>query len=134
MPAGEDQLLGDAEAADACESLRAAPAGNDSEVDLGLAELRARRGVTDVARERELAPAAERETVDRRDRRLRHRLEQASGLVPERAPLLRLVDVEAAHVLDVRSGDECLLARAGHDHRRAPTRRPRARAAGRATP
>src|SRR5580765_3481569 len=116
-PAGEDELLGDTKAADARESLRPAPTRKDSEVHLGLPELRARRGVTHVARERELAPAAERKPVDGRDRRLRHRLEQASGLVPESAPLLRLVDVEAAHVLDVRSGDECLLPRAGHDHR-----------------
>src|SRR6185437_16966179 len=111
-PAGEDELLGDTEAADACESLRPAPTRNDSEVHLGLPKLRNGRGVADVARQRELAPAAERKTVDSRDRRLRHRLEQASGFVPESAPLLRLVDVEAAHVLDVCSRDECLFPRA----------------------
>ena len=38
-PAGEDQVLGDAEAADAREPLRPAPARDDPEVDLRLAEL-----------------------------------------------------------------------------------------------
>src|SRR5205814_2389036 len=97
---GEDQLLRDADAADAREALRPAPAGDDAEVDLGLPELRAARRVADVARERELAAAAEREPVDRGDRGLRHRLEQAPGLVAERAPGLRLLRVEPAHVLD----------------------------------
>src|SRR4051794_26794178 len=57
--AGEDQLLREAEAAQAREPLGAAPAGNDPEVDLGLAKLGARGGVADVARRRELAAAAE---------------------------------------------------------------------------
>ena len=48
--AGEDQLLRDADAADAREPLRAAPARDDAEVDLGLAEPRVARGVADVAR------------------------------------------------------------------------------------
>ena len=67
-PPGEDQVLRDAEAADPRQPLRAAPAGEDAEVDLGLAELRGRGRVPEVARERELAAAAEREAVDRRDR------------------------------------------------------------------
>src|SRR5204863_7982468 len=36
--------------------------------------------------------------------------------VAERSPLLGLIDAEAAHVLDVRTGDECLLPRAREDH------------------
>src|SRR5439155_8548260 len=98
------------------QSLGAAPAGDDPQADLRLPERRRRRRVADVARERELAAAAEREPVDRRDRRLRHRLEQPRRLVPERAPRLRVVDVEPVHVLDVGTGDERLVARAGeHD-------------------
>ena len=85
----EDELLRDPEAADARESLRAAPAGDDAEVDLRLAESRLARCVADVAAERELAAAAEREAVDRGDRRLRHRLEQPADLVAERSPRLR---------------------------------------------
>ena len=115
--AGEDQLLGHAQAADAGQPLRAAPAGDDPEVDLRLTELRAARRIADVARERELATAAEREAVQGRDRRLRHGLEQPSGLVTERPPLLRLAHVEPAHVLDVGTRDECLLAGARQDDR-----------------
>src|SRR5262249_24587964 len=99
------------------EPLRPAPARDDSEVHLRLAELRVARRVADVARERELAAAAEREAVHRRDRRLRHRLQQPSRFVSERAPGLCLPDVEAAHVLDVGAGGERLIARAGEDDR-----------------
>ena len=80
--------------------------------------------VAQVAGERELAAAAEREAVDRGDRRLRHRLQQLPAVVAELAPRLRLLDREAAHVLDVGAGDERLLARAGeHDHARPRRRR-----------
>src|SRR5438034_170032 len=57
-----------------------------------------------------LAAFAEREAVDRRDRRFRHRLEQPGSLVSERAPRLRFVNAEPAHVLDVRPGREGLFA------------------------
>src|SRR5581483_10140261 len=111
-----DQVLGDADAAQPREALRPAPPGHDPEVDLGLPELRPRRRIAEVARERELAAAAEGEPVYGGDRRLRHRLEEAAGLVAERAPALRPLGVEAAHVLDVGPGDERLLARTGeHD-------------------
>src|SRR6266516_649986 len=114
-PAGQDQLLRHSQTTDAREPLRAAPARNDPEIDLGLAEPRRRSGVPKIAGERELAAAPEREAVDRGDRRLRHRLEQAPALVTESTPLLGLLDREAAHVLDVCSRDERLLARAGED-------------------
>src|SRR5207244_9093705 len=61
--AGQDQLLRDAEPDHAGEPLRSAPARDDADVDLGLTEPCACDGVTDVARERELATAAEREPV-----------------------------------------------------------------------
>src|SRR5262249_41343581 len=76
--AGEDELLRDAGAAYAGEPLRAAPTGDDPEVDLGLSELRGAGCIADVAGERELAASAESEAVDRRDRRLRRDLEQLS--------------------------------------------------------
>src|SRR5207244_4337146 len=94
--AREDELLGHARAANAGKSLRAPPAGNEAQVDLRLTQLRRARRVADVARERELAAAAEGEPVHRRDRRLRHRLEQPPGLVAERAPRLGFLDVQAA--------------------------------------
>src|SRR5207237_3741839 len=103
------------EAAGARQALRAAPAGDDPKVDLGLAELRGTRRVAQVARERELAAAAEREPVDRGDRRLPHRLEEPCARVAEAAPLLRLEHREAAHVLDVRARDERAVTRAGQD-------------------
>src|SRR5439155_849248 len=53
-PAGEDQVLGHADAAKTREPLRAAPPRDDAEVDLGLAELGAARRVAEVARECEL--------------------------------------------------------------------------------
>src|SRR6266516_469960 len=112
----EDQFLRVAEGRRTREALRAAPARDDPEVDLRLAELGRAGGVAEVAGERELAAAAEGEAVDRRDRRLRHRLEQPPGLVPERAPLPRLADAEAALVLDVRTGGEGLLPRAGENN------------------
>jgi hypothetical protein len=54
-PSGEDQLLREAETAEPREPLRAAPARDDSEVDLRLAELGARRRVAEVARSRRRA-------------------------------------------------------------------------------
>ncbi len=123
----EDELLREADAAHAREALRSAPARHDPEVDLRLAELCLRRRVPEVARERELAAAAEREPVDRGDRRLAHRLEQLACLVTERAPRLCAVGVEAAHVLDVRTRDECAVTRARqHDDARIVVRGERA--------
>ncbi len=119
QPAGQDQLLGDPDRGRPREPDGAAPAGNDPEVDLGLAELRVRRRVAEIAGKRQLAAAAESEAVDRSDRRLRHLLEQPAAFVPQRAPAPGLLDREAAHVLDVRSGHEGLVAGAGqHDHAR----------------
>src|SRR5207237_7047181 len=93
---GEDQLLRVAERRRAREALGATPARDDSEVDLRLAELRGPRRVAQVAAERELATAAQREAVHRRDRRLRPRFEQAAGLVAEGSPLLRPGDPQPA--------------------------------------
>ena len=112
------------------EPLRPAPAGDDPEVDLRLAELRARRRVADVARERELAAAAEREAVDRGDRRLGHRLEQLRDLVAEPPHAFACLDVHRAHRLDVGAGDERAVAGAG-EHDGAHARRRRAARASR---
>ena len=54
------------------QALRAAGAGDDAELDLGLAELRGVGGDDDVAHHRQLAAAAEREAGDRGDHRLAH--------------------------------------------------------------
>src|SRR6266480_1846895 len=88
----EDQVLRNAEAADPRQPLRPTPAGEDAQVDLRLAELGGRGRVPQIARERELAAASERKAVDRGERDLRRDLEQLADLVPERSPLLRLLD------------------------------------------
>src|SRR3712207_6980600 len=60
------------------------------------------RREAEVARERELAAAAERVPVDGGDRRLAHRLEELGGRVPEAAPFARLERSEERRV-----GKEC---------------------------
>src|SRR5581483_2794668 len=112
---GVDELLRQPDAAGPRETLRAAPARDDSDRDLRLPQPRRVGCVADVAGQCELAAAAEREAVDRGDRRLRHRLEQPSGLLSERSPGARLVHPQRLHVLDVGAGDERPLARAGED-------------------
>ena len=82
-PRRQDDLRGAAGADQAGEPLGAAAAGDDADRDLGLAEVGRRGGDAQRAREAELAPAAPRLAVDRRDDRLRHRLEER-----ERAPQL----------------------------------------------
>ena len=67
--AGEHQLHRALLADHAREPLGAAAAGNDPERDLGLAELGRLGGDDQVAEQRELAAAAEREARDRRDQR-----------------------------------------------------------------
>ena len=59
VAAGEGELHGARLADGLREALRAAAAGDDADVDLGLAEGRGGRGEDDVAHERELAAAAE---------------------------------------------------------------------------
>ena len=74
--AGEQQL-GRASVADQPgQSLGPAPARDDPELDLGLTEARGARREPDVARERELASAAERDAVDCRDHREPRRLDR----------------------------------------------------------
>ena len=69
--------------------------------------------------ERELAAAAEREAVDRGDRRLRHRPRAARRLVAERAPRLRARPVEAAMYSMSAPATNAFVARAREDDARA---------------
>jgi hypothetical protein len=71
--AGEDQLHRPTPADRARQALRSAHPGNDAELDLGLAELGRIGGDDEVGHHRQLAPAAKRIAVDRRDPRLAHR-------------------------------------------------------------
>ena len=79
LAAGEDQVLGARGPDQAGEPLGGAAAGDDAEQDLGLAERGVVRGHAQVARERELTPAAQRVAVDRGDDRTRDARPRASS-------------------------------------------------------
>ena len=87
---GEDELQGAALADQPRQTLRAAAARKESELDLGLAELRALHRDPDGAGHRRLAAAAERKAVDRRDHRLAEILDEIEHLLSEAAGLLGL--------------------------------------------
>ena len=76
--AGQRHVHGLGLADGARQALRAAGAGNDAELDLGLAEARVVGGDDEVAHHRQLAAAAERKSADRRD----HRLADLADLLP----------------------------------------------------
>jgi hypothetical protein len=97
------------------EPLGSTRAGDDAQTYLGQPELRVLPGDPEIAGERHLEAAAEREPLDRGDRDLRDRLEVAAGLL-ERADVLRdLVRPVVDHRLDVGAGREDLLAPPDHD-------------------
>ena len=79
---GADGLTGDEHVArDALpngtnQAMDCAAAGDDPESDLWQSQPRPARGDPDVAGQRQLHPAAEARTVDRRDRRVASRLEE----------------------------------------------------------
>ena len=74
--AEEDHLLRARLADDAPEPLRAAGARDDAERRLGQPELHVRRGDAQIADERELETAAERDAVERGDHGLRRPIER----------------------------------------------------------
>ena len=107
---------------EARQPLRAAAAGDQAELDLGLPELGVLRRDPDVAGHRQLEPAAQAVAVDRGDDRC------AAGVHPRgqlldparRTGLGRLLDrfAHRRELGDVGAGDERLLALAA-DHDRA---------------
>ena len=115
LPTGDDEVLGPGRPDEAGQPLRAAPAGDDAEQDLGLAEHGLLRGDPVVAGQGQLAAAAER--VARRPRRSR------SGGSPAMASM-RALDAgaegprssrpQADELVDVGTGGEDPLA-AGDD-------------------
>ena len=113
LAAGDAQLLGAARADQPGEALCAAPAGDDAEQDLRLAEHGPLAGDAVVAGERQLAAAAERvpgHGGDHHARDRRHRVERAVDGGRDRPRL-----VGAAELGDVGAGGEDLLA-AGDDN------------------
>ena len=94
--------------------MRAAGAGHDAELDLGLAELRVVPGDDDVAGHRQLAAAAQGEAAHRGD----DRLADAPDPVPvgERVLAGQVGRVLDGELLDVGAGREGALPVAGeHD-------------------
>ena len=119
--AGEDQLERAALADDARQSLGAAAARHQAELDLGQAELCMLGGNADGAGQRRLAPAAERKAIDCRDHRLAEIFEQVVGLLDEAARPLRFDRAGMREFADVGAGRERLVAGSGEDdaaHRR----------------
>jgi len=86
--------------------------------DLGLAQVRGGRGDAKRARERELAAAAPRLAVDRRNHRLRQRLDASQRPAPAaRVARHRLTPPDPCEVLEVGVGHEVAGNAAGeHDH------------------
>ena len=95
------------------QALRAAHAGRDAELDLGLAEFGGVGGDDEVGHHRHLAAAAEREAGDRGDPRLAGR----GDLLPagEEVGAVHVGEALGLHFLDVGAGGEGLFAAAGED-------------------
>src|SRR5204863_6470401 len=95
-------------------------AGDDADAHFG--ETRLRGGIHDaqVARERQLASAAERETVDRGDPRFRTALQLSQLSVQLAQPVADVVFAPAAPFFEIRSGAESARPRARDHHRADP--------------
>ena len=89
--------------------------GSSAEIDLRLTDPRRVGGDAKRARHRQLAPAAQRVAVDRRDHRLAEILDEIEDVLPGERMLAagrRRLDGE---LVDVGPGDERLVAGAGQD-------------------
>jgi hypothetical protein len=86
----------------------------------GWPKLRRLAGVDEVAGQRDLAAAAEREAVDRRDHRDRQRGQLLAQRVALAGELAGLVLPHRRHRGDVGPGHEGLAARAGDDRPQPP--------------
>jgi len=114
--ASEDHLLGDRAPDDARQPLGAAEAGDQSKAHLGLPEGRVLGREDEVARHRQLTPAAEREPVHGGDHRLWDRLDVGRQALPEAREVLRLLLIHRLHLGDVGARDERAVTGAGEDH------------------
>ncbi len=95
--------------------LRAAVAGNQSELHLGLAELGIVARQTHGAGHRQLAAAAECEAVDAGNHRLAKIFDGIHDGLPAMGVLLGRHRRLLRQLANVGARDECLLARAGQD-------------------
>src|SRR5690606_12758653 len=110
-PAGENQVhrLGFTDRAS--EALRTAHAGNHAEPDFGLAEFCCVGGDDEIGHHRQLAPAAEREAVHRRDPWLASAADDVAGPARERVVAVEVRGWLVGHFLDIGARREGLLAR-----------------------
>src|SRR5262249_61780148 len=123
--AGQNELKRAAPSDQPRQPLRAAAAGKQSQLDLGLAELRVLDGDADGARHRRLAAAAQRKAVDRRDHRLAEILDEIEHLLADTAGPFGVDRTRMRELADIGAGYECLVARAGEDDAAHPAVSPR---------
>src|SRR2546425_442614 len=114
---GEDQVLGPPHADETREPDRAAAAGDHAHLRLRQADQRSRIHHAQIAHQRQLAPATERETVDRGDPGLGAALDLAHGGVQLDQPAPDVVLRPAAPFLEIRAGAEGAPSGSGDDHR-----------------
>ena len=107
-------------------ALRAAAAGKQPEVHLGKAELRIARRDPEVARERDLEPAAEAVAVDRGDDRHRRALDQVGDRLDPAGPIAAAVGADEPADVGARPRTRARPCRAGR-RRARPARGTRAR-------
>ena len=113
--AGEDQVFRLRGPHQPRQPLSAARARDDSEQDLGLTELGVVGGDPDVGAQRQLAPAAERISRDRRHDRLRDRRDGAERRLQPGDSIGHVGVGHLGHLFDVGAGREDLLAAPHHD-------------------
>ncbi len=98
------------------QALGAAPAGDDAQVALRLAEPGAIRGDTDVTGQRQLLAAPQGHRVDGRDDRLRALFDLGEDVLAQPDEFQRLVSIlHRADLVDIGARHERELARAGED-------------------
>ena len=110
---GQNQLVRDSFAAQAGQTLRAAIAGQNSESSPPAGPVCAvRLAMRIVQASASSHPPPERETVDRRDRRLSQRFEHVKDRLPAQSGVLAVQSGLPRKFVDIRAGNECFFSRA----------------------
>src|SRR5262249_52126600 len=117
-PAGREELRGPRAPDEAREARGPAEARQDATPRARMCKRRARRRVPDVAREREIEPAAHAVAVDRRDAALRRALDAVEHALAVRGEGERRAWRERGDLAKVRAGGKRVAARAPHHDRR----------------
>src|ERR1700674_1085936 len=111
------KFVRDAFAAKARQPLRPSITRNNSKLHFRLPQSRSLAGQTNRASECNLATPAEREAIDRANRRLTHCLEQMQNSLPEKREFLSAHRRLPRQFPDVRSSDELFFSRARKNQR-----------------